>query len=227
MVTLTRKFSIKPTQKQEHVLWELAETCRLLYNHALAERKFLYNSYKHRVTYKEQQNALPQLKEKFPRYKQVYSKVLQLTLKKVDAAYKSFFGLVKNGETTARPPRFRGKNYFFTLCYNQSGFSITSKSIKFSNKHPEKVELVFSIPFDFTNTSVKQVEVFQDRYDNQFYVAVTYEQEEPPYIDNGYYQAFDLGIFKHTAINSSAKFLETIIRRPDKSSKSTTSEYST
>ncbi|MHA1946059.1 MAG: hypothetical protein ACXAC6_00535 [Candidatus Hodarchaeales archaeon] len=114
-----------------------------------------------------------------------------MTLKKVDAGYRSFFGLVKNGEKTARPPRFRGKNYFFTLCYNQSGFFITRKEIKFSHKHPVKVELIFSIPFDVTSIHVKQVEIFQDRYDQQFYVAVTYEQEEPPYIDNGYYQAFD------------------------------------
>ncbi|MHA1947290.1 MAG: RNA-guided endonuclease InsQ/TnpB family protein [Candidatus Hodarchaeales archaeon] len=216
MVTLTKKFSIKPTKKQENLLWELSETCRLLYNHALAERKFLYNNYKHRVTYIDQQNALPQLKERFPRYKQVYSKVLQMTLKKVDAAYKSFFGLVKNGENTARSPKFRGNDYFFTLCYNQSGFSITYNTIKFSHKNPEKVELIFSIPFDFTSTQVKQVEVFQERYDHQFYVAVAYEQEEPAYIDNGYYQAFDLGIIKHTAINSSAKFLETVVKRPDK-----------
>ena len=67
MVTLTKKFSIKPTKKQEQVMWELAETCRLLYNHALAERKFLYNSYKHRVTYIDQQNALPQLSRSFRR----------------------------------------------------------------------------------------------------------------------------------------------------------------
>ncbi|MHA2166081.1 MAG: RNA-guided endonuclease InsQ/TnpB family protein [Candidatus Hodarchaeales archaeon] len=198
MVTLTKKFSIKPTKNQERLLWELAETCRLLYNHALAERKFLYNSYNHRVTYIEQQNALPQLKDRFPRYKQVYSKVLQMTFKKVDATYKSFFGLIKNGDTTARLPRFRGRKYFFTLCYNQSGFSITKKS------------------FDFTSMQVKQVEVFQDRYDYHFYVAVTYEQKEPPYIDNGYYQAFDLGIIKHTAVNSSGKFLETTVKRPDK-----------
>jgi hypothetical protein len=45
MVLLTRKIIIYPTKKQQIVLWELAETCRLLYNHALAERQFLYNSY--------------------------------------------------------------------------------------------------------------------------------------------------------------------------------------
>ncbi len=139
-----------------------------------------------------------------------------MTLKKVDAAYRSFFGLVKNGESTARPPGFRGKDYFFTLCYNQSGFFFTRRLIKFSHKHPESVKLIFSIPFDFTSIYVKQVEIFQDRYDQRFYVAVAYEQEEPPYIDNGYYQAFDLGIIKHAAINSSGKFLETTVKRPDK-----------
>ena len=101
MVILTKKFSIKPTEKQERILWELAETCRLLYNHALAERKFLFTSYKHQLTYIDQQNALPQLKDRFPRYKQVYSKVLHMTLRKVDTAYKSFFGSMKNGDTTA------------------------------------------------------------------------------------------------------------------------------
>ena len=216
MITLTKKFSINPTKKQKRILWELAETCRLLYNHALAEREYYYKNYKCRITYINQQNALPQLKDRFSRYRQVYSKVLQMTLKKVDAAYKSYYGLVKNGEKTAQPPRFRGKNYFFTLCYNQSGYSITKDSIKFSHKHPEKVELIFDIPFDLTKLSVKQIEIFQNRYDHQFYLAVAYEQEIPPFSDNDYYQAFDLGLIKHTAVNSSGKFLETTVKRPDK-----------
>ncbi|MFX1504689.1 MAG: helix-turn-helix domain-containing protein [Promethearchaeota archaeon] len=45
MVTLIRKFAIILTQKQEEVLQELSKTCRLLYNHALAERTFLYETY--------------------------------------------------------------------------------------------------------------------------------------------------------------------------------------
>jgi hypothetical protein len=71
MVTLTRKFTVIPSQQQEQVLWDLSKTCLVLYNHALAERKYLYNSYKYCVTYKEQQNALPQLKKLFPRHRQV------------------------------------------------------------------------------------------------------------------------------------------------------------
>ncbi|MFX0052755.1 MAG: RNA-guided endonuclease InsQ/TnpB family protein [Candidatus Hermodarchaeota archaeon] len=216
MVTLTRKFTIIPTKPQVEVLWELSETCRLLYNHALAERKFLYDSYNHRITYQDQQNALPRLKKLFPRYQQVYSKVLQMTLKKLDAAYQSFFGLLKSGDNTTRSPSFRGKSYFFTLCFNQSGFTITKETIKLSHKHPSKTELLFSVPFDFTTVVVKQVEFFQNPYDQQFYIAITYEQEAPMYVDNGLYQAFDLGITKHTAVNIQGNFLESAIKRPDK-----------
>ncbi|MFX1285550.1 MAG: RNA-guided endonuclease InsQ/TnpB family protein [Promethearchaeota archaeon] len=175
MVPLTWKFTVIPTPQQEEVLRELSETCRLLYNHALAERKYLYDTYNQCVTYREQQNALPQLKQLFPRYTQVYSKVLQMTLKKLDAAYKSFFGLLKSGDHTTRPPTFRGKDYFFTLCYNQSGFIVTKETIRFSHKHPSKTELIFPVPFDFSTHIIKQIEIFQDHYDKRFYLAVTFE----------------------------------------------------
>ena len=216
MVLLTRKFTINPTKKQQKILWELAEACRLLYNHALAERQFLYASYGYSVTYIDQQNALPLLKKLFPRYKQVYSKVLQMTLKKLDGAYRAFFGLQKNGDQTARPPTFRGRDYFFTLCYNQSGFKVSKNSICFSHQHPSKLPLEFSVPFDFTGHTFKQLEIFQETFGKRFYLAVTYEQEELPYTDNGLYQAFDLGTTEHTAVNLHGKFLESIVKRPDK-----------
>jgi len=216
MVLLTWKIRINPTNKQEELLWELAETCRLLYNHALVERRFLHEAYKYFISYKEQQNALPQLKKQYTRYSYVYSKVLQMTLKKLDGAFKSFFGLQKNGDTTVKLPTFRGRKYFFTLCYNQSGFKITDQTIRFSHKHPSKTELTFFVPFDFTRYQVKQIELFFDQYDRQFYLTVTYEQPEPPFVNNGLFQAFDLGTIKHTAVNLQAKFFESIVKRPDK-----------
>ncbi len=216
MVLLTWKFRINPTNKQEELLWELSETCRVLYNHALIERRFLYDAYNYPVSYIDQQNALPQLKKHYPRYNIVYSKVLQMTLKKLDGAFQAFFGLRKNGDTTVKIPTFRGKKYFFTLCYNQSGFKITDQTIHFSHKHPSNTELTFSVPFDFTSYQVKQIELFFDRYDKQFYLTVTYDQPEPLFEDNGLYQAFDLGTIGHTAVNLQAKFLQSIVKRPDK-----------
>ncbi|MFX0061598.1 MAG: helix-turn-helix domain-containing protein [Candidatus Hermodarchaeota archaeon] len=104
---LTHKVRISPTAAQQSVLWDLANLCRQVYNLALGERRFFHHYYGTAVSYQAQQNALPQLKAIFPQYKQVYSKVLQLTLKKVDNAYKSFYGLRKAGDPTAKPPRFR------------------------------------------------------------------------------------------------------------------------
>ena len=82
------------------------------------------------MTYIKQQNDLPATKKKYPEYKWVYSKVLQGTLRKLDEAYKSFFALWKKGDKDARPPRFKGKAYFTTMCYNQSGFKIEGNTIQ-------------------------------------------------------------------------------------------------
>jgi putative transposase len=139
-----------------------------------------------------------------------------MTLKKLDAAYKSFFGLLKSGDNNVRSPTFRGKEYFFTLRYNQSGFKVTKQTIRFSHKHPSKTELIFPVPFDFSTAVIKQIELFRDQYDKRFYLTVAFEHEEPLYVDNGLYQAFDLGTKKHTAINLHGKFLESTVKRPDK-----------
>jgi len=105
---LTTKIKIEPNKSQEEVLLALSEKCRLIYNFALQERK---NAFKAdvKITYQDQQNDLPKIKEKYPEYKVVYSKVLQGVLKKLDADYKSFFALRKKGHKDAEPPRFKGK----------------------------------------------------------------------------------------------------------------------
>ncbi|TQD27578.1 RNA-guided endonuclease TnpB family protein [Methanolobus vulcani] len=169
---LTLSIKIQSTPEQESVLWDLSEKCRLIYNFGLKERQDAYRN-KTKIGYIQQQNKLPEIKQKYPDYKIVYSKVLQGCLKCLDNDYKSFFNLIKNKDTKARPPGFKGKKYFTTMIYNQSGFSITdsndnvlvSKSmdtrihkpeieyseqdkiyIDFSHKHPSKIPLIFELP---------------------------------------------------------------------------------
>ncbi|MFX0204639.1 MAG: helix-turn-helix domain-containing protein [Candidatus Hodarchaeota archaeon] len=123
MMFHTYKIRIIPNPVQQKLLWDLSEKCRTLYNFALQERR--KNWYKNKdllerdrkyIGYFDQQNQLPRIKRKYPNYGWVYSKVFQMTLKKLDNAFKSFIILKNNGDKTARPPRFRGKDYFFTLC---------------------------------------------------------------------------------------------------------------
>ena len=89
---LTQKIRIEPTSDEEDVLWHLSEKCRLIYNFALEERRSALER-NEPISYIRQQNDLPELKDKYPGYKWVYSKVLQTVLQKLDADYRSFFAL--------------------------------------------------------------------------------------------------------------------------------------
>jgi len=170
------------------------------------------------ITYTTQQNDLPTIKKQYPEYTWVYSKVLQMVLQRLDADYKSFFALWNNGDYSARPPRFKGKHYFTTLCYNQSGFTIDvhNKRIRFSHNHPSGVDLLFDLPWLPTFTGkVKQVELFQDRR-HRWFVAIIIDAKAPAYVDNGLYQAIDLGIINLvTAVNLHGKFVQIRNRRAD------------
>jgi putative transposase len=213
---LTQKIRIFPTLEQKEVLWKLSEKCRLIYNFALAERRHAYLHGIKGVNYRKQQNDLPRIKKQYPKYTWVYSKVLQHVLRSLAADYESFFALRKNGYTEARPPRFKGKQHFTTMVYNQSGFKLEQGTISFSH-HYNDIPLEFALPekFSFDNIQVKQVAISAQR--NRYFVTITYEVEAPPYVDNGRYQAIDLGVTHIvTAVNSQGKFLVVNNQRPDR-----------
>lgn len=171
---LTKKYKIQVTKEQVDVLWNLSEQCRLLYNFALSERKEAWENDNRSIKYIEQQNNLPQLKKDFPNYSIVYSKVLQAVLKKLDANYKSFFGLWKNGIKDARPPKFKSKKYFFTLPYNQSGFKINNGIINFSHKYND-VKLSFVIPDELKDMNIKHIKIYNTvhyKAVDDFYISI-------------------------------------------------------
>ena len=214
---LTQKIRIFPSEEQEEVLQDLFEKCRLIYNFALAERIEIWKKNGKTVNYAKQQNDLPKIKRKYPEYGWVYSKVLQMVLRRLDGDYKSFFALRKNGDKKAKPPRFKGRKHFTTMEYNQSGFKLGKGQIEFSYKHPKTNPIKFAIPekFDFTDKKVKQATIFKDGVG--FYISIVYETKEKPYFDNGFYQAIDLGVTHIvTAVNSKGKFLQIKSPRPDK-----------
>ncbi|GAG73713.1 unnamed protein product, partial [marine sediment metagenome] len=212
---LTQQIRIKPTTAQEVVLNTLSEKCRLIYNFALKERKEAFKNKLKGINYIKQQNDLPEIKKKFPEYNYVYSKVLQHTLRILDDNFKSFFSLWKNGDKKAKPPKFKGKKYFTTMVYNQSGFKHEKGFIELSHKHPAKTKLLFKIPNKFFFEKIYQIAIYK-KEGKDFYLSIIYQKPELEYKDNKLYQAFDLGVTKHTAVNSKGKFIEFISKRPDR-----------
>jgi|SRR3972149_9250158 len=241
---LTQKFRIFPTEEQEIVLWILSEKCRLLYNFALGHRNDTYKKTGASITYNMQQDELPKIKKKYPEYEWVYSKVLQMVLKGLDGDFKSFIMLKKNskdgngkGDKNANTPGYKGRDYFFTMNYNQSGFKIENDKIILSHYYNDGkknyVKLEFDIPIELRDNTdvclqtifdfgkIKQIVIYIDEpnknKEGEYYLSVVYEIPDIPSKDNNLYQAIDLGINKTvTAINTEGKFFEVGNPRQDK-----------
>jgi len=59
---LTQQIRIQTTPEQEQVLWDLSEKCRLIYNFALKARKDTFKNEHKSISYIDQQNQLPKIK---------------------------------------------------------------------------------------------------------------------------------------------------------------------
>ncbi|MFX0063046.1 MAG: RNA-guided endonuclease InsQ/TnpB family protein [Candidatus Hermodarchaeota archaeon] len=213
---LTIKRQIYPTKDQQEVLWDLADICRRVYNLALFERQYVYEQYGARIRYTDQQNALPLLKQVFPEFKQVYSKTLQMVLRRLDNNFKSFFALRRERDSSARPPRYRASHFFFTLTYNQSGFKVNQEQLTLSHKHLRNVNLTFTTNINLASLVIRQIELTYDALRGKYYLCITHEEVTPEYQNNGHYQAFDLGINDNVGVNTYGKFLVSKVKRPDK-----------
>ncbi len=129
----TFKYRIYPTHNQERILNRQLEDCRILYNHFLNQRKWAYRYYRVSLSYFDQANDLPGLKESCPEFSVIYSQVLQNVATRVDLAFKAFFRRVKNGEKPGYP-RFKGKGQYASMTFPQwnSGCDLTGNGLRLS-----------------------------------------------------------------------------------------------
>nr|HET6901881.1 transposase [Ktedonobacteraceae bacterium] len=118
------RFRLYPTKKQVQTLTCTLDLCRELYNAAVQERRDAYRMAGKSITYYDQANQLPEMKEIREEYKDIHSQVLQDVLRKADKAFKAFFARCKRGDTPGFP-RYKGKRHFDSFTYPQTGFSLT------------------------------------------------------------------------------------------------------
>jgi len=130
---LSYKFRIYPNKEQEQKMLEVLNNCRFVYNRMLGGLN--RQSKPNRL---ELQNSIPKLKESFPKLKNVYSKVLQYESYKLFSNLRSLARLKKNGKKVGRL-RFKGKGWFKTFVYNQSGFKIVETNKRCQLLHLSKI----------------------------------------------------------------------------------------
>lgn len=208
---LTKKIKICLKSEDENRLIQQAELCRQLYNLALEQRIMTYKGQKRKsLTVYDQKRELPEFKKDYPEFQQIYNKYLSATLFRLDKAFKGFFQRVRqNGVGKKGFPRFRGRNYFFTLEVPTMYVRVLSKR---RIKLPQNIiaNLTEDIPENF-NT------IYITKNHTGWFISFPYEQEPMELTPDDRTLAIDLGISKLvTAVNDDGEFIEFSHRKPSK-----------
>jgi len=134
------RYRIYPTKSQVTKLNSTLELCRWVYNETLALRKNAWESEQKRISYYDSKKMIPIWKKDKPELKEVHSHALQDVTMRVDLAFQAFFRRVKAGEK-AGYPRFKGKGWYDSITYLQSGFSLNNNMLTISKIGDIKIKL--------------------------------------------------------------------------------------
>jgi putative transposase len=136
----TYKYRIYPSKAQVKIMEHMLDLCCELYNAGLQERRDAWMVCRKNVSYYDQQNQLPAIKETREDLKDVYAQVLAEALQRLDKAFKAFFSRVKSGDK-AGYPRFRSRSRYRSFTYTQGGFGIKNGKLWLSKIGMLKIKL--------------------------------------------------------------------------------------
>jgi len=185
---ITYKFRLYPTEDQEKRMLETLEICRQVYNYFLSKIKES-NKIPSRL---ELQAELPKLKKEKPELKEVYSKVLQMVLYQLYSNLKSLAKLKKNG-TKVGKLRYKGRGWFKTFVYNQSGFKIIETGKRLDRLHLSKIG---DIPIRIHRKiegKIKQV-IIKRYKSGKWFALICVEKEKKKLPKTGKVIGIDVGI---------------------------------
>ena len=178
---------------------EQLRLCRNLYNAALQERRDAHRKTKKTVTGYDQMKSLTEIKAALPEYTGVYSQVLQDVLERLDKAFKAFFRRVKAGQTPGYP-RFKGAGWYDSICYPQSGFSVSGNVAYFSKIGNIRLRLSRSL-----EGKLKTATITRDC--GEWYVSYVCEVETTSLPATGNQVGVDVGT-TYFCITSDGEFVE-------------------
>ena len=155
----TYKFRIYPSDSQITLLNTTLDLCHELYNAMLQQRIYAYRSGK-KVSYKSQQNEIPEIKRMFSEFRNIHSLVIQDVAHRLDKAFDNFYRRInekKNGKNIkAGFPRFKSRDRYSSITYTQSGFSIMDNGhVWFSKIGEIRTFMHRSVTGDIRTVSVK------------------------------------------------------------------------
>jgi putative transposase len=136
MEAVNRKvaYRLYPTAKQAGKLLEMLVLHQRLYNAALEQRIKVWHGWQKTLSFTDQCKDLTELREEFKEYKNINAQSEQVTLRRVDLAFKHFFRRLKTKEGKAGFLRFKSVERFSGFGYKEygNGWALEAGA---SNKH--------------------------------------------------------------------------------------------
>ena len=236
---LNYTYRIYPDARQEKLLDEWLETCRVSYNYALRELKDWISSRKCPIDrcsltseyimaadypfpgYHQQQNNLPKAKKEFPRLKAVPSQVLQTNIRRLHEAW-DFFQNRGYGF-----PRFKKYGQLKSLLFPQfktnplTGWRQSRRRAKLGGQvqlpklGKVPINLHRSIPDGFV---IKQIRILKKASCWYAVVSIQSDISIPEPVPHGHAIGLDVGLSSYCAtsdgfVEPSVKFFKTLYRR--------------
>ena len=126
------KFRMYPNRQQVAQLELTLDTCRYLYNLALADRKNGYETEGIGQSYEDQAAKLT-VERKNGNFNSIYAHCLQDVLRRLDKSFKAFFRRVKAGEEPGYP-RFKGEGWYKSFTYpdSETGYKLDGSKLTLS-----------------------------------------------------------------------------------------------
>lgn len=188
------KFRMYPNKQQEAMLDVTLETCRHLYNTALADRKNCYELEGISRSYEDQAATLT-LEKKEGKWQGVFSQVSQDVLRRVDKAFKAFFRRVKSGEKPGYP-RFKGEGWYKSFTYPQAGFKIEGSKLVLS-----KIGSIRIFKHREVEGKIKTCTIKKDHL-GHWYATLVSEIEDVPPVDPTIAIGVDVGLKSLVALST-------------------------
>jgi putative transposase len=177
----------------------ILEQTRWVYNETLALRKNAWESEKKSISLYDTANKLPEWKANKPELSDVYSQVLQNAQIRVDLAFKAFWRRCKSGENPGFP-RFKGKGWYDSITYPQSGFRLHPDGVYLSKIDRVKIILHRAVEGAIKTCTVKRTPT------GKWFVYFSCETERPePLPKTDRIVGIDLGLITYVQCSDGLK----------------------
>ena len=185
------RFRLYPNKEQEQKLLFTLDKCRFVYNKLLEGL-----NKQEKINRNELQHSILKIKEENKEINNIYSKVLQYENYRLFSNLRSLSRLKKKGKKIGKL-RFKGKDWFKTFTYNQSGFKLINNGKRCQVLKLSKIGNILVRCHRDINDKIKQVTIKKEASGKWFASIIAENKDTITKTRNKNKVGIDLGILNY------------------------------